>query len=331
MEDRKEIQFRIYRYNPQVDQKPFFDNIRVTMEKGITILRALNYIKEHVEPRLTYRAFCQAGICGSCAMKINGVSKLACTTQVWDELNRGPEPNTITIEPLSNLPVMKDMVVDMDPLVKKLVHFKTWVDPKMKEEEWGKKECNISEAEFKRYDAATDCILCASCLSECTIMQASNEFVSPPVLLRAFRMNADSRDSISSLRLERLVEDHGVWDCTHCYRCVESCVKSIPIMDGIQYLRQEAIEKRGPKDTEGSRHAWIFMQDIPSKGRLVEATLFPRTLGLLKSIKLIPFLLTMARAGRVPPLPFMMKPIPGIKKVREMFKELKNKKGSGKS
>lgn len=173
------------------------------------MLRALNYIKEHVDSTLTFRAFCQAGICGSCAMRINNMSKLACTTQVWDELEKAREPGVIKIEPLRNLPHIKDLVVEMDPVVGKMKKYSNWVVSPDAGRAVGKKEFLISEEEFQTYDKATDCILCASCVSECTILRAHKEYVSPVVLLRSYRMNADSRDGIHDQRLADLVQDHG--------------------------------------------------------------------------------------------------------------------------
>ncbi len=334
MEERREISFRVYRFNPQVDAQPFYDTFRVTVEKGITVLRALNFIKETIEPTLSYRFFCQAGICGSCAMKVNGVSKLACTTQVWDEIDESAEENTISIEPLANLDIVRDMVVDMDPVVAKIEKYSGWVEPKMAVADMGKKEFNISEKEFQVYDKATDCILCASCISECTILGADRRYIGPAILLKAFRMNVDSRDSIQEKRLGTLVADHGVWDCTHCYRCQEACVKDIPILDGIHTIREQAIRTRGPKDTEGSRHGYLFVDDIKSKGRLVEMTLPMRTVGLFKFALSMtkPSNIGMALKGRVPPPPFLMKAIPSIKKVRKMMKDFEayqkqNRKG----
>ncbi len=323
MEEKKDITFRVYRFNPQADAHSFYDTFRISVEQGITVLRALNYIKDNVEPTLSYRFFCQAGICGSCAMRINGVSKLACTTQVWDELENCKTKEVITIEPLNNLNILRDIVVDMDPVVEKMNRYSTWVHSKMPEEKMGEKEFIVAEEEFLVYDRATDCILCASCLSECTITNGSGgAYISPLILLRSFRMNADSRDAIGNQRLATLVKDHGAWDCTHCYRCQEACVKNIPIMDAIHHIREQAIAERGPRDTEGARHAALFVDDIKSKGRLVESMLPVKTLGPFKFLfTQLPLGMRMMLKGRVPPPPFLMKAIPGIKSVRRMLKE----------
>ncbi|MES0491103.1 MAG: succinate dehydrogenase/fumarate reductase iron-sulfur subunit [Leptospirales bacterium] len=324
-EDKKDIYFRVFRFNPEVDDKSYYDEYKITVEKGITILRAINYIKDHIDPKLSYRFYCQAGICGSCAVKVNGVSKLACTTQVWDELERCKEPNVITIDPLSNLNVMRDMVVDYNPVVEKLKKYKSWVTPDISKENLGKAECVISEKDFQVINQATDCILCAACFSECTIMEVSPEFISPLVLLKSFRMNKDERDTQQVARLNILNADHGMWDCTHCYKCVEVCVKNIPIMDAISGVRNDAIQ-RNMKNTEGYRHGVAFEQDILSKGRLNEGMLPVKTKGLLRSISLIPMGIKMMMKGRMPGL-FAHK-IPGIKNVRRMYKkvsELKKK------
>ncbi|MEI7695030.1 MAG: succinate dehydrogenase/fumarate reductase iron-sulfur subunit [Chlorobium sp.] len=320
---KQDVTFRIFRFNPQVDSKPYFDDYTIPVERGITVLRSLNYIKEHIDASISFRAFCQAGICGSCGMRINGLSQLACTTQVWEVLAKSREPALIKVEPLRNLPLIKDLIVDMDPLVDKMKHYSNWVDSTMPESSMGKKEFLISEEEFLRYDKATDCILCASCVSECTILRANKEYVSPAVLLKSYRMNVDSRDALHAPRLAELVKDHGVWDCTHCYRCQESCVKSIPIMDAIHGIREEAITLRGLKDTSGSKHAEAFMSDIEKKGKLVEATLPIRTNGVLWTLQnLLPMAVKMIMKHRTPPPPPLVKSSKGIKVFRELFREM---------
>ena len=314
--EQKEVSFRIQRYNPQVDRAPFYDNFKITVEKGITILRALNHIKEHLEPRLTYRAFCQAGICGSCALRINGVSKLACTTQVWDEL-RGDNP--ILVEPLNNLPVIRDLVVDIDPLMNKLHQNRCWVVPSIPDAEMGCREHVVSEEEFEVINAATDCILCAACYSECSMSRVNPSYVSPPVLLKAFRMNNDTRDCHANDRLKVICADHGLWDCTHCYRCVEHCTKKIPIMDGIHRLREETFT-RGLDDSAGSRHAQAFFDDIRNSGRLKEVSLPVRTKGVLGCLRMLPMTVRMAVKKRIPPL--FAHRIPGLEQVRELYRKL---------
>lgn len=328
-EETRDITFKLFRYNPQIDSQPFYDDFTISVEKGITVLRALNYIKENIEPRLSYRSYCQAGICGSCAMKINGVTKLACTTQVWDELDRSSAKNQIVVEPVTNLSVLKDLVVDMDPVVAKIEKYFGWVNSKMPENEFGKKEFTIPEEEFKLYDSATDCILCASCISECTMTKANQQYITPAVLLKTYRMESDSRDAISTKRMDTLVEKNGVWDCTHCYRCMEYCVKHIPIMDAIHHLREKAIETRGKTDTAGAKHADAFVKDIEKKGRLVEAMLPIRTNGLMWTVRnMLPMAFKLTKKGKTPPPPFLMKPIPGISSLRDMLKDMKERNPS---
>ena len=319
MEDKKQITFHILCFNPEVDEKPYFKSYDVVLEQGITVLRALNYIKDHIDQSLTHRFFCQAGICGSCAIRINGVSKLACTTQVWDELGASKTGDQITVEPLRNLDVIRDLVVDMDPVTEKLKKYKSWVVPATKDEDLGKKEITVMPEEFEPINAATDCILCASCFSECTITEASGEYISPLVILRAYRMNKDTRDTIGAERLQLVQEDHGVWDCTHCYRCVEACVKDIPIMDAIQGLRGETYE-RGMTNTDGARHGQAFADDVKKGGRLKEATLPLRTLGMIGSLGLIPFAIKMGIHGRVPPI--LPHKISTHKEVRSMIEQV---------
>lgn len=320
MDEKKDIYFKIFRFNPEVDQKPYYDNVKISVEQGVTILRAINYIKDHVDPSLSYRFYCQAGICGSCAMKVNGVSKLACTTQVWDELENCKEKDVVVIEPLANFKIIRDMTYEYTPVVDKLKKYISWVTPNLKQEDLGKKEFIISEANFKKYDPASDCILCGSCYSECSMMTVHKEYISPLGLLKAYRMVIDERDTRQTERMKVLNEDHGMWDCTHCYRCVEACVKNIPIMDAIQGVRHEAF-KRGMKNTEGYRHAEAFNQDIKNIGRLKESTIALRTKGIFGSFGMLPFMMRMASRGRTPAI--FPKKIPGLKHVKNIFKKIK--------
>jgi len=212
------------------------------------------------------------------------------------------EEGTVVIEPLNNFKIIRDLVVDIDPMIQKLKNHKTWAVPDKPHDEIGDKEYAISDEEFQRINPATDCILCASCYSECSIMEVSQGFISPLVMLKTFRMNDDRRDTLNMDRLETANRDGGIWDCTHCYRCVEVCVKNIPIMDAIQGLRHESL-KKGFDDSDGARHAFAFQTDIESgSGRLREFTLPLRTLGPIGSLKQIPFALTMGMKGRVPPI-----------------------------
>ncbi len=301
MEERRELTFKVQCFNPEVDDKPSWRSYNVELEKGITILRAINHIKDKLDPSLTMRFFCQAGICGSCAVKVNGVSKLACTTQVWDEIATCNVEGVIEVAPLKNFKILRDLVVDIDPMIQKLRNHKAWTVPDLPAEELGIKEHAVSPEEFEVINPATDCILCASCYSECSLSEVSAQYISPLVMLKVYRMQADKRDTLNEERLQIAVQDGGIWDCTHCYRCVEACVKNIPIMDAIQGLRHESL-RRKMDFTEGARHALAFEEDIESTGRLVEITLLPRTLGPLGALKQIPFALGMAKAGRVPPL-----------------------------
>ena len=327
MEEQKQIEFRLLCFNPEVDTKAYFKTFSIELEKGVTILRAINYIKDHVDPTITFRHFCQAGICGSCAMRINGVSKLACTTQVWDELENCAEEGVILVEPMNNMEVIRDLVTDIDPVLDKLKEYMCWVEPKTEDSQLGIKETKVTPEEFEVIEPATDCILCAACYSECSMCAVNESYISPLVMLRAYRMNKDTRDKAAEERTKILVKDNGAWDCTHCYKCVEHCTMNIPIMTAIMGVRKEALD-RGMVKSEGARHALAFNDDIYSTGRLREATLPIRTLGLKKTIAMAPFALKMASKGRVPPI--FPKPSSEQKNVKKMFKQYEQEKNSDK-
>ncbi len=321
MEDRRELTFKILCFNPEVDEKPYYKSFDLQLEKGITILRAINHIKDRIDATIAVRFFCQAGICGSCAVKVNGVSMLGCTTQVWDQIPTCKEEGVIVIDPLSNFKVIKDLVVDIDPMIQKLKNHKAWVVPAMDEAKLGEKEFPIQEKDFQRINPATDCILCASCYSECSLLEVSEGFISPLVMLKTFRMNDDSRDKLNDERMRIAIQDGGIWDCTHCYRCVEVCVKNIPIMDAIQGLRQESMEM-GLDYTEGAGHAKAFGDAISKTGRLDEFQLPLKTLGPFGALRLIPFAISMGIKGRVPPIfPHKSKDIDKLKTALQLYRK----------
>ena len=127
MESRKVI-FRIKRFNPKKDERPYYKEYEIDVPKGMTILEALQYIKDNIDPTLAFRAFCRSAICGSCSVKINGNPKLACKTQVFGELEVY-RTDTLTIEPLDNMEVIKDLIVDWDKPISKMEEMKPYLIP----------------------------------------------------------------------------------------------------------------------------------------------------------------------------------------------------------
>jgi succinate dehydrogenase / fumarate reductase iron-sulfur subunit len=207
------------------------------VEKGDTILDCLNEIKWTQDGTLTFRRSCRSGICGSCAMTINGVNGLACEQQA---LALGAK--TITIAPLVGYPVVKDLVVDLDPLVRGLITVKPYLITKTPLPT--DQERLQSPEERAKLDGLYECILCGACTSSCPSFWADEAYVGPHALLKAYRFVADSRDEGTREHLEPIDDRHGLWRCHTIFNCVEACPKDLNPTRAIAELKKAIVNDR---------------------------------------------------------------------------------------
>ena len=232
------ITFRINRFNPDDERRGHYvQEYQLDVEKGTTLLDALNEIKWKQDGTLTFRRSCRSGICGSCAMTINGVNNLACETQV---LRLGG--STITVEPMRGYPVIKDLVVSLDPLVRGLLAVKPWLITHSAPS--SDQERLQSPEEREKIDGLYECILCGSCTSSCPSFWADKEYIGPHAALKAYRFIADSRDEGSAEHLRALDDRHGLWRCHTIFNCVEACPKDLNPTKAISELKKELVRRR---------------------------------------------------------------------------------------
>ncbi len=228
--------FRIFRYNPEEDGSPRYDEFTIPVEPMWTVLDALNYIKWYKDGSLAFRRSCRHGICGSCAMTIQGHNSLACETQLTT-LKKDP----IEVEPLRSFPVIKDLVVDMDDFFERYravkPYFIAGTPPTDKEREQ-------SPEERKLLDDCWECILCGACTSSCPSYWADKDFLGPAALLKAYRFIFDSRDEGDEERLTVLDNKHALWRCHTIFNCVEACPKSLNPTRAISQLKKKVIAEK---------------------------------------------------------------------------------------
>ena len=318
------VTFHIQKYNPEIDSKPHEEPYRLDIGRGTTVLEALMRLKNEVDGTLTFRYACRSAICGSCAMEINGTEKLACKAQIRPELERHGE---VRIGPLKNLPLIKDLVVAMQPFWEKIQSIRPWLDPLPHE----RVDAVAMRDAYKAFNNVEACIMCGACVAACTVYEVSKGFAGPAALAKAYRFVADPREAAVAERLEGLQGDGGVWDCTRCNYCVEVCPKDVKPMEAIILLRRASIES-GLTQTLGSRHITSFVDIIRHEGRLNEGLMPMKVIGfrIKDLLRILPLGIKMFLKGKVP-FPFKLKPaIPGIKQVRAIFKARnKIKRGAG--
>jgi len=238
--------FKIFRFDPSQDQEPRYQEYSLDVPPGTTVLEALLRLQAEQDGTLAFRYACRGAVCGSCAMVINGRENLACRTQVR-ELFQCPltvyqgaeresaqaeaqEPNVVVVEPLRNLGVVKDLVVDMEPFFEKNRAIEPWLQPSGPDP---KRERLVDPQQWAEAEPYTNCILCASCYSVCPAAEREPEYLGPAALAKHYRFLADVRDGAGEKRLALVDGEQGVWGCDMVWNCVEICPKGVPPTQGI--------------------------------------------------------------------------------------------------
>ncbi|WP_135535491.1 succinate dehydrogenase/fumarate reductase iron-sulfur subunit [Halostella pelagica] len=233
------VHLKVFRYDPEVEgkQEPRFDDFHVPFKKGMTVLDALMYARDHYDSSLTFRHSCRQAICGSDAMFVNGSQRLCCKTQMVDL----EEP--VRVEPLPHQEVVKDLVVDMqhfyDQMESVEPYFQTNETPDGELEEQRQSRENREKIKM-----STRCIWCGACMSSCNIAAGDNQYLGPAAINKAYQFYMDEREGedMQEHRMRILEQEHGVWRCQTQFSCTEVCPKDIPLTEHIQELKREAVK-----------------------------------------------------------------------------------------
>jgi succinate dehydrogenase / fumarate reductase, iron-sulfur subunit len=312
------LTFSIQRFNPDVDKHPHDEDYRLEVGRGMTVLDGLIRIQQEQDGALSFRYSCRSAICGSCAMTINGHEKLACRTSIRKELERH---GRIRIGPLRNVPTIKDLVADMSSFWNKVRDIMPWLATSSDRTIQGSPLAQLTlkpgTYDFYNVDA---CIMCGACVAACTSHEVSKGFLGPAALAKVDRFLEDPREpeTAKRLRLKELDQPNGMWDCVRCNMCVQVCPKDVRPMEAIVRLRRAALE-RGMTSSGGARHIQGFVDLVAHEGRLNEAVMPLKVIGLdvKRLLHVLPLGVKMWLKGKVPN-PFAG-PIPGISQVRSLF------------
>jgi succinate dehydrogenase / fumarate reductase, iron-sulfur subunit len=332
-----EFTLKVRRFKPEELEGPYWETFDVDLDPTLSVLDGLLQAKDRDDGSLAVRCSCRAAICGSCGVKINGQSTLACKTMLEeaqsyaeshavaaqegeDESKTNGKP-AIVVEPMGNMPVIKDLVTDMESTHwNKIRRVTPWLLP---EGDPPEREYIVPPESMIDVTQSMACIQCGACVSACLSMEADPDFIGPAALAKAYRFVGDPRDAETRERLHDLAQDpHGIYDCTHCFSCIDACPKGVAPMDQIMRLRRAA-EHEGIQDqNHGRNHMEAFTRIIEKKGTLDEAELLQESYapgikgklvpkhgaikGLLESI---PTAIRGLRTGKMRSLP---KLIPGI-------------------
>jgi succinate dehydrogenase / fumarate reductase iron-sulfur subunit len=234
------VRLKIRRYQPETNQEPYYQSFQVDIPENATVLDSLLEVRDYLDGSLNFRASCRSAICGSCGMRINGVSRLACKTLLMDVAPRGRE---ITIEPLANLPVIKDLVADMEPFWRKYREVTPWLVTDEGREKPAREHLMSNKLAIYLTQFAA-CIQCGVCYSSCPIVAIDDEYLGPAALAKAWRYSYDSRDHGKRQRLARLAEEQGLWRCHTIFSCAEQCPKRVNPTEAIQQLKKMVILAR---------------------------------------------------------------------------------------
>lgn len=216
--------FKIYRWNPeQANMKPYVQDYEVDLNTcGPMVLDALIKIKNEIDPTLTFRRSCREGICGSCAMNINGTNNLACISKIDNESDK-----PVQIYPLPHMFVIKDLVPDMNNFYKQYQSIQPWLQ--RDDEVEGERKQNLQSVEDrKKLDGLYECILCACCSTSCpSYWWNGDKYLGPATLMQAYRWVIDSRDQATEQRLDKLRDPFSVYRCHTIMNCTRTCPKGL--------------------------------------------------------------------------------------------------------
>ena len=270
-----DITFKLWRQQP--GQTPRFQDYVLAVATGDTVLDALLRIQGEQDGSIAFRKNCRNTICGSCAMRINGRSTLACKENCIQEVDRlqqhgilqtdGTRP-VMTIAPLGNLQVVKDLVVDMKPFWGSLKAIDPYVSTASRQ--IPEREFLQTPAERAKLDQTGNCILCGACYSECNALGVNPDFVGPHALAKAYRTLADSRDDRTVERIEQYNQLSSVWGCTRCYGCNSACPMEVAPLDQISKIKSAILKRKTKDDSRAIRHRKVLVELVKSGGWIDE-------------------------------------------------------------
>jgi len=291
----QKVNFKVFRFNADEDYLPYYEDYNMDVTSEEVVLDILNRIKWDHDGSFSYRRSCRHGICGACAIKVNGRSTLACK----ESMNNMIElfGNDLTIEPLSIKRAVKDMIIDKGDFWDKHEAIHPYLLSDV--EEHPEHEHLVTPEEAEELNEADLCIQCGACHYACPVVEVNEDFFGPAAFAKAYRFEADVRDDAHTKRLLNLhQEGQGLWDCAKCYECAEVCPKDVNPIDKITKLHQMLFKEGVATSNVATRHAVGFAHSIKKRGVLDEGGLVLYSEGC-SIVKHVPVALKMFKKGKI--------------------------------
>jgi succinate dehydrogenase / fumarate reductase iron-sulfur subunit len=307
-----QVGLKIWRFHSRSGEREL-QEFEIDAPEEATLLDCLDIVKDRHDGSLAFRKSCRMMICGSCGMRMDGAAVLACKVRMYDVVQEGRVP---VISAMGNLPIVKDLVVDMDPFWEKFRSVDPYLQPGYQEPPDGREHL-IRQERMNVIHKEALCINCGCCVSECNAMESDPQFIGPQALAKAMRFVGDPRDGEKLARLEKLNGEHGIWECTRCYFCNERCPKGVDPRDAIAKLGAESVKEGIDRDM-GAKHAKWFVTSAKTTGWLRETELVPKTQGVVAAIKQTKFAIDLAVKGKVPP-PFPPHVAKDVREARRLY------------
>jgi succinate dehydrogenase / fumarate reductase iron-sulfur subunit len=319
MSETRRVTIKAFRFNAETDYLPYTKQYEMEVGKDDLILDLMNRIKWEHDGSFSYRRSCRHGICGACAIKVNGKAVLACKQNALELLDLFD--NDITLQPSSTKRAIKDMIIDKSDFWEKHAAIKPYVvadvDPRPTH------ETKQSIDEFNNFLDSDLCIQCGACHYSCPSLEVNPEFFGPAAFAAAYRFTVDTRDSAGTERLELTAQpEQGVWDCVKCFECAEACPKDINPIEKITKLHNMQFEQGIAESNVATRHAEGFLRGMKKYGYLDEADIVTYSEGYLGAYKHLGTAMKMMKSGKIhwhSGIPFI-ESIPKIKNLDEVQK-----------
>jgi len=316
-----QITLNVYRKDPDTNgDKPAFQAYQVDVADDASVLEAMQQVRDEQDPTLSFRGACESGYCGDCTMRVNGKGRLACLQSVKGIMKN----NEVKVEPIRNVPVLKDLVLDMEAfLFRKIKHVRPGVRPTAEPE--GLYE--LEDAQLAPLRHAMTCVMCGLCDEGCTTIVVDKEFLGPAALTKAYRYVFDPRDGDTDARMAQLNGPKGVWDCCHCFEANSHCPLDIEPTDRIFDIRDLAFRHGITNNPRVERHHLSFIESVKQTGHLNEAKLAMDTEGVTNVrglLSLMPTAMRAFRRGKLPN-PLTHKKRPGAEQIKRIVEKAEGK------